>query len=42
MSYDLFNMGSIPAWAGEPVFTAAAEGLARVYPRVGGGARQAF
>ena len=32
------NVGSIPAWAGEPPFTQATTSSARVYPRVGGGA----
>ena len=33
-----FDRGSIPAWAGEPVSSAAVRRLDRVYPRVGGGA----
>ena len=32
-------LGSIPAWAGEPVWSSHASCRARVYPRVGGGAQ---
>ena len=36
----VFRRGSIPAWAGEPSRGCARRSRARVYPRVGGGARQ--
>ena len=37
MASIIFYIGSIPAWAGEPIRLGIDHFLHRVYPRVGGG-----